>query len=202
MSLRDQAPGGFPRVLLPPADGFSPGFLFGVKYALDAVKTMQSIPQSLIPRHGFSYAPPKFNFGWPIESHPEIFEALESTHPELIVKAMVHDPIEHPSEEGIDPEATMERVHQYMVDELQLSSAWRPRFEHKHPTSTLSGLDCFTITNTYGNGVHQPPEEVAQAMKDIFKLEGQPRWFLDFHHGIWQERWIFANEDGEIEVMT
>ncbi|KAF8905374.1 hypothetical protein CPB85DRAFT_1254961 [Mucidula mucida] len=195
-SLRDEAPLSFPRVLLPPADGVSPGFLFGVKYALDAVERMQTIPEALIPCYGLSYAPPKFNFGWSIEDHDEIIVALEATHPELIVQVPDH----------IGLEATLERVHQYMVHELQLSAEWRPRFEYTEsrdssvPGSTIRGVDCFTVTNTYVNGACQPPEEVIQAMKEIFRLKGQPKWFLDFHHGRWQERWIF--EDGGIEVMT
>ncbi len=152
-------------------------------------------------KHVKTYAPPKFNFGWSM-SEDDVLDALEATHPELIVNMTVYKPLEHTSEEDINPEATMERVHQYMVNEWYLPSTWRPRIEYKMPNSDVDELGCLTITNTYEDGVAQPPADVVHAMKDIFNLEEEPKWFLDFHHGTWQERWIVFNDDKQIEVMT
>ncbi len=130
----------------------------------------------------------------------EVLSALEANRPDFIVNTMAYDFLNDESEEQYDPDATMDRIYEYMTDELHLSPTWRPRMEEKIEMHDPE-MRCVSIANNYENGVDLPPDEVVQALVDIFKFDQQPRWFLNLHHSGWRRRLLRMHE-GELIIQT
>ncbi|KAF8905393.1 hypothetical protein CPB85DRAFT_1254979 [Mucidula mucida] len=199
MSSQSSPTQAFPQALLPPTDLRSMGFRFSTNSVLSTISDIRTIPSPLVPRLGFSYAPPKLNYGWSMNDD-EVLSALEANRPDFIVNTMAYDFLNDESEEQYDPDATMDRIYEYMTDELHLSPTWRPRMEEKIEMNDPE-MRCVSIANNYENGVELPPDEVVQALVDFFKFDQEPRWFLNLHHSGWRRRLLRMHE-GELIIQT